>query len=906
MLLVLGCFFAHMGQAMAQVNPTPPYVYESEHLSDGTFMRHWLLCGPFPNPTDEAAGGICLHDHTCAGFFTDYLAPIGGEIGCVPQDRLEVPAPDDVYRRWNAVSALGDRIYFDDYLTPSNYQTGYAVCWIDAASATDRLIGVGSNDGIRIWVNGSEVFRYHAERLITPDDHYLRLPLRAGRNQILVKLDNGEGRWGFMMRPVANEAAMAELVNRLPSVLRFDYRVTDTAFELTLGDPTRIGNIEDLPPATITLLNRAGERVASIESPLCQPVLLPFADYPDTNYTLEGKVLWPRRGRVVTPGMLYRGDLRSEVQALLSAPVPAMPDCRPADAYRDLVASVAHLDRINGFAGEPYAYDRLKTGLTQALESALVIQNSPSPFDHVFPTPRQFGTSSNETVFITGNWTLDVAASIFDESLDSAMFVRWSGLTGALGGDAVGRVRVFALESGVLGTPTAELAGDDAEYRDAARAIEEFVPREQEGYAIQLAAGGVTIAGRTAAGAFYGMDTFLQLLAQAPAMEDNTLALDAGLIIDAPLYATRAAVQPLESMDGAFQAHIDQLAALRFNTVFLPSTLYADLDDSEIQPLLISAYAYCRSRFVEPIPLVETFGAETLAAKIEPSLWEGVYMEELPVEVDNLRRLFLPYDRILETAGTHPRLRTGEGYKILRKDRDYVIASYAPPIIQLTGQAPVQTGETILVTADLVDGSLASTRASCPSDSASWLITEQVIERIYTHLKPKGLHLGNTGVGYLNRDSRCLERESPNALILADAVQKGFDIVRKQDRKSEVFIWGDHFNPMQRALALDALQAPQSLPKDITVLDWHYHSDSYYDVWRVAQGIRYFDQFGLDTMGVVQGDPLNVAQFAAMKRTYPRRFRGIVHRPDTPEDSGAYAAAQAGWQGTTLMGSGDS
>lgn len=888
--------------APAQAGSPAPYIYKAESLTDGSYLRNWLLCGPFPNPIADAAGGVRLHDSRCVGFFTDYLAPIGGETGCAPQDGLEVPAPDHAYRKWNAIMALGDRIYFDDYLAPPDAQTGYAVCWIDADAPQDRLVGVGSDDGIRIWVNGVEVFRYHAERPITPDEHYLRLPLRAGRNQVLVKVDNGEGRWGFMMRPVANESAMTELVSRLQAVLRFDYRLTDTAFAVTLGDPTRIGNIEGLPTASITVSNAAGERVHAVETPLCQPVLLPFADFPEKTYTLEGKVLWPRRGRVLTPGMLYRGDLQAEVRALLAVEAPAMPACRPAEAYDDLRASVAHLDSVNGFGGEPYAYYRLKAGLTQALESALVVQNSPSPFDHVFPAPRQFGTSSNETVAITGNWTLDVAASIFDDSLDTALFERWTQCTGALGGEAAARVRVFALESGFLGTPSAELAGDDAEYRDAAKTIEEFVPQDSEGYAIQLTADGVTIAGRTAAGAFYGMDTFLQLAAQAPIMEDNTLALDAGLVIDAPLYRTRAAVYTLESMDAAFQAYVDHLAALRFNTIFLPSSLYPDIEDSEIRPLLTSAFAYCRARFIEPIPLVETFGDNTLAARIEPSLWEGVYMEELPVEVDNLRRLNLPYERILETPGTQPRLRTGTGYKILRKERDYVFESYAPPVIQLTGQAPVQSGETVLVSADLVDGSLASTRASCPSDSAAWLITERVIGNIYTYLKPRGIHLGHTGAGYLNRDSRCLEREAPNALILADAVQKGCDIVRKLDRKADIFIWGDHFNPMQRALALDALKAPQELPKDITVLDWHYHSDSYYDVWRVAQGIRYFDQFGFDTMGVVQGDPLNVAQFAAMKPTYPRRFRGIVYRPLEPDSSGVYAAAQAGWQGVTLLG----
>lgn len=889
--------------AAGQNRSTQPYVYPAAALEDGSFMRDWILCGPFPNPLAEGTVDEYLHDQACTGFFTDYLAAIGGETGCAPQDRLEVPGPDNHYRRWNAIHALGDRIYFDDFLSPAAGQTGYAACWIDAEKQEDRLVSVGSDDGIRIWVNGEEVFRYHKKRTLTPDEHYLRLPLHPGRNQVLIKLDNGEGRWGFMMRPVANDFAMKEVINRLQQVLRFDYRLSETGFEVTLGDPTVIGNIAEMPGATITVKNLEGDPVRSLEVPLCRPVALPFAEFPDKEYTLEGKVLWPLRGRVVIPGMLYRGPIREEVRALAATETPPNPSSRTAEAYEDLRSCVVRLDAHNQFGEEPYAYRRLKSGLTQALESSMAIEQDKAPYQRLFPPPRQFGVSSNERAVITGNWTLNVADSLFEESLDNALFERWSQHTSSLSGDTVAQVHVFALETNFLDTPTPEMTGDGATFLQIAQPVKDFVPEDKEGYVIRITADDITVAGRTAAGAFYGLDTLLQLLEQSPTSENNTLTVDAGMIIDAPLYRTRAACFTLESFDQDFTQWIDHLADLRYNLVFLPSPLYPDLDDAEILPLLKSAYDYCRSRFVEPIPLVETFGENTLAATIDPSLWEGIYMEELPVVVDDLRRLVLPYDRILESDATHPRLRTETGYKILRKDRDYDFESYAPPVIQLKGQAPVQTGETVLISADIVDLSVAATPASCPSDAEAWLITERVLELVYTHLSPRGIHLGQTGAGYLNRDSRCLDREAPNALVLADAVQKGYDIVRKYDRKADVFIWGDHFNPMQRALELDAIKAPEHLPKDITILDWHYRSASYYDVWRVEQGIRYFDQFGFDTMGVVRGDPLNVAQFAAMKSRYPQRFRGIVFRPESPGESGEYGAALAGWSGTTLLGS---
>src|SRR5690606_2127480 len=104
--------------------------------------------------------------------------------------------------------------------------------------------------------------------------------------------DNGTGRWGFMLRPVDNQSAVKEVINRLRKVLRFDPRVTEAGFELTLGDPLVIGNLWDLPEAEIRVMNRGGERIHTFTAPLARPVLLAHADFPEEEYHVEGKVLW--------------------------------------------------------------------------------------------------------------------------------------------------------------------------------------------------------------------------------------------------------------------------------------------------------------------------------------------------------------------------------------------------------------------------------------------------------------------------------------------------------------------------------------------------------------------------------------------------------------------------------------
>ncbi|MBL7647227.1 MAG: hypothetical protein JNK74_13650 [Candidatus Hydrogenedentes bacterium] len=878
-------------------------VYDADHLNDGAFLRGWLICGPFPNPGNTDSTGACVHDGSCVGFFTDFLAPSGGESAIAPQADLQVLGPDQKTRRWNAVSTLGGRVYFDEYLSPSEFQTGYAACWINATKDEDRLFGVGGDDGMRIWVNGEEIFRYHASRILTPDEHYIRFPLKAGRNLVLIKLDNGTGRWGFSIRPVDNASAVKETIDRLRKVLRFDFRLGEQGFELTLGDPLTLGNLWDLPEGEIRVMNRNGDTVHTFTTPLCRPVLLPYADFSEEVYLLEAKVLWPYRGRILIPGMIHRGNLRADVQAMVAGEPPDLPPGLAAEAYRNLLDSVHQRDQFNGFAGEPYAYYRLKAGLTQALQFAINLQNNASPYDRIFPRPRQAGRSGHAPVTITGHWTLDCAESIFDDALDAHFIRRWTELTSDLGGEAEGSVRVMALESGFLNVPAPELESGATAFVEAAAAIRESVPADPEGYAILVTADGIIVAGRTAAGANYGLDTLLQLLSGASKSEERTLILDGGTIIDAPVYRTRASLLPLEQFDDGFKSAIDGLAELRFNHVFLPSSHYTALDDAEVRATLVDAYAYCRARFVEPVPLIESFGADSVVAGLDPNLLEGTYVEEFPAVVDELRRVHLPYDRILDCASSRPRVRTAKGYAVLRQDRDYVFESYAPPVLQLKGQAPVQTGDTLLITADLVDLSQANTPACCPSDTNTWLLLEKLMAEVYTHLKPRAIHLGHSGAGYLNRDSRCIERGMPNDLILADAVQKGTDIVRNLDRKADVFIWGEHFNPLDRAIELDGVKGAQQLPKDITVVDLHIEGASWYDLWRIDEGLSFFDQFGVDTLGVVRSDPLAAARYAAMKREHPQRFRGVLHYPVPGDAGGQFAAAQAGWEATTLLGS---
>jgi alpha-galactosidase len=59
---------------------------------------------------------------------------------------------------------------------------------------------LGSDDGIKVWVNGTEIFRNDVSRGCEPDQEKVDLVLRKGENRFLMKVNNGDGDYAFYFR----------------------------------------------------------------------------------------------------------------------------------------------------------------------------------------------------------------------------------------------------------------------------------------------------------------------------------------------------------------------------------------------------------------------------------------------------------------------------------------------------------------------------------------------------------------------------------------------------------------------------------------------------------------------------------------------------------------------------------
>ena len=149
------------------------------------FISDWLVCGPFP------VGGS-------QNINFDYLFEHGGEAGINPSQSLQhssssVPSGKVSWQRIKADES--GRLDFRAKLFPNDNNVTYAAAIIECSEETPTLLMTGSNDRLKVWINGKLVHYYTEPRASGPDVDETPVLLLKGRNLLLTKVDNAGDNW---------------------------------------------------------------------------------------------------------------------------------------------------------------------------------------------------------------------------------------------------------------------------------------------------------------------------------------------------------------------------------------------------------------------------------------------------------------------------------------------------------------------------------------------------------------------------------------------------------------------------------------------------------------------------------------------------------------------------------------
>ncbi len=174
-VLVFFCFFI----ATAHAQDNIPI-----HPVDGTFIKEWLVLGPF-FPEDLE---------------TDFLASTNGETSANPKPGDTVSIAEGKTLTWMVYRTEGNIIDLQRAIGKYEEAVCYAFCLLESDQGGDGELLVGSDDGVVVFLNGQRVHTHPVNRAIRVDEDRVTVSFRPGKNRCLVKVSNGLQKWELAAR----------------------------------------------------------------------------------------------------------------------------------------------------------------------------------------------------------------------------------------------------------------------------------------------------------------------------------------------------------------------------------------------------------------------------------------------------------------------------------------------------------------------------------------------------------------------------------------------------------------------------------------------------------------------------------------------------------------------------------
>jgi len=176
---------------------TPLAAGETKVLTPDGFIPVWTVAGPFPAEIKDPMG------ESRGGYYHDFLAAAGGERYATPAagDRIELDSANGIVWKNASPNSAGVLDFISLFaIEPGRLGIAYAFCLLNSATDQDVVLKVGSNDGVRIWLNENLVHDHHAARALVVGEDPVPVRLKKGQNRLLGKVENLGGSWALSVQ----------------------------------------------------------------------------------------------------------------------------------------------------------------------------------------------------------------------------------------------------------------------------------------------------------------------------------------------------------------------------------------------------------------------------------------------------------------------------------------------------------------------------------------------------------------------------------------------------------------------------------------------------------------------------------------------------------------------------------
>jgi len=171
----------------------------------GKFMKSWLLAGPIAVPPATSDPDNGSQEQV---FKTDVIS----EVEVVAGQTIPPISVNGKELKWQLISWTDDIVDLDSIYHRPDFVYAYALSEIKADAPGNAFLAVGSDDGIKVWLNGKLVHDNWAPRGVTKDEDLVPVTLVKGSNQLLLKVQDIQGGWAFAARLLDKAALTDQLI----------------------------------------------------------------------------------------------------------------------------------------------------------------------------------------------------------------------------------------------------------------------------------------------------------------------------------------------------------------------------------------------------------------------------------------------------------------------------------------------------------------------------------------------------------------------------------------------------------------------------------------------------------------------------------------------------------------------
>mgnify|MGYP000952680824 CR=1 FL=1 len=213
------------------------------------FVSDWQIIGPFDNERGQ-------------GFDQAYGPEAALDLAAAYQGKKRKVA-------WQRNPCVAEDGYVDlaGMLRPNQEAVAYLLAYVQVSGRKDlpAAMRLASDDGVRVWLNGREVWKREAQRPATFDQDCFGVTLRPGANPLLVKVAQDDGGWGLRLRLTAPDGAPLDDVEvRADRVYDAPKPAEGPAPEVDLGAIGYFGRRAEAGPGDAATLMRLGFMTARV------------------------------------------------------------------------------------------------------------------------------------------------------------------------------------------------------------------------------------------------------------------------------------------------------------------------------------------------------------------------------------------------------------------------------------------------------------------------------------------------------------------------------------------------------------------------------------------------------------------------------------------------------------------